>query len=609
MSPATAAEDPITCVQTYLLQAGYAVGEADGKLGKSTIGLGSEFSSVYPELKLPKLNKANAEKWCGILKGEAGQSVLASRLIPVGAPGETVGPGGGLNFNNALVMENYEGFKKVWHDFDRSLWPGRVTIETDPARVHSGAASVRMVLLPGDCGWTTHRDAGEYNDCDHSNERVETNADAVRPGLMYYGFSVMIDPNFLDLVPFDIPWAKSEVNLYQWFQYDSGACFNLQFSTRYKRLDIDTRCASGKYSDVYSKVFLEDSRPGVWHEFVVEANWATDETGYFRVLQNGRMVMNYAGPTTVKAGADYIADHPQIYAYGSDENDTATRQYRTAATAWFDDMMRSTSLADIHSRYKFDDAALADFASAIPVTELDPALIGEPKLFAKGELGRLPLDAIGPQAKLPSDIVSGMKDPVRAGIDNAKAYGLARAVDPAGGPEPALRFEVRPGDCGREGNWDNCEHGQESVWTANSTIMKNGEHYSLAWRTYGAGPRWPYTSGQAVLMEIGQPVADDHLVVTSDGLAFQRANEQPKLLVPAGDLYNIWNSFVWEVVWAKGKEGRMTLTMNGTEVYSYEGPTLPEGQARVGFGLRRDGFKNTYSVVYFQHVALTKVGK
>jgi hypothetical protein len=367
-----AANDAVSCVQDYLSKAGYPIGRVDGQLGKRTLGYAAEFDKVYYLLKLPDLDKETAPVWCEIVSSEAGQAVLATRDLPaINAPEATVGRNGGLNFAHALVKENFSA--PHHHGFEASLRPGRVTVDIEPARVHSGKSSIRMHILTGDCGWTTHRGADEWNDCKpYGNERVETEGDPVRAGKWYYGLSIMLAKNIFDLPGFNQPLAHSEINLYQWYQFDSGACFDIMFNTRLKTLNISSKCSTGKFDDSYLRVLLPDSRPDVWHEFVVEANWATGDDGYFRVLQNGKMVMNYAGPTIVPEGQKQIAEHPQIYRYGSTEYDSATTQYRTATTVWFDDMMRSKTLKPLHAKYDFEDAALSDFASALPISNLHP---------------------------------------------------------------------------------------------------------------------------------------------------------------------------------------------------------------------------------------------
>lgn len=604
--PAIGADDPVSCVQTYLADAGYPVGAIDGKLGKTTTALGREFSQVYPELALPALTAASASDWCMTLELPAARAILANRALPAANAAETIAKRGGLNFSSPLVLENFSGVDGLLHGFTKSLWPGRVTVDTDPARIRTGSGSIRMHLLPGDCGGSTHTGEGQWNDCEHGNTRVDINASATKTPEMFYGVSIMLGQNLFALEPFENSYARSDVNLYQWYQIDSGACFNLMFNTRDKKLAIDVRCSDGVLNDANRKLVLPDTRPDVWHEFVVHANWATDQTGFFRVLQNGKMVMAYDGPTIVKGGRSQIAEHPQIYAYGEGGGETATEQYRTAATVWFDDMIRTRSIDALRNSYTFDDAALTDFASALPIPGLSSE--GDVSLLAEGEADTLPDGAILPGQLIPEVVVSGFNKPKRALLTNSKGYGLTLADDPTGGSSPALRFEVRPGDCGREPSGrDDCELGEESVIATTADLLEDGEHHSISWKSFIQGPKWRFSRDMAILLQLAHPEFDYELVVTSAGLAFGPANEPRRPFTFAHDFYDEWKEFVIDVVWSKGKKGRISLTMNGKVVYEYEGPTLPNGEVRPTFGIRRNGFKNIVSVVYFKDFVLTKL--
>ena len=365
------ADEAVSCVQRHLEKAAYAVGKVDGSLRRNTESQAKSFAETYPELKLTPLSGKTASEWCKILSAEPGQAILATRSIDLTTPKGTLARKGGLNFASALVKENFTGYRGLKHDFEASLLPGRVVIDTDAARVHSGGGSIRMTLLPGDCGLTTHHDKWAWNDCEHGNERVETYADATPAGEWHYGLSLMLGKDIFELPGFTNPWIHSEVNLYQWFQYDSGACFNLMFNTRKKQLDIDIRCPNGTYDDKYLRVFLEDTKPDVWYEFVVSAKWSTGSDGYFRVLQNGRMVMDYTGPTIVPKGRKLVTDHPQIYAYGDDRHHVVW-QYRTPVTVWFDDMIKSKKISQIKKVYAFDEDAFDNQAFVVPVVDLRP---------------------------------------------------------------------------------------------------------------------------------------------------------------------------------------------------------------------------------------------
>ncbi len=265
---------------------------------------------------------------------------------------------GGLNFRSSAVRENLFGVG--WkHGFETSSLPGRVTVDSNADRVRSGETSIRMQILPKDCGWTVHRDSGEWNDCLWGNERVDILATNPLSGKQFYAVSMMLSSDFSKL-PGQTRYMSSDINLFQWYQLDSGACFNLQYNTRRKRLNIDVRCPNAVYDHQGArKNRIELSGPVYdrWHEFVVFANWRADDKGVFRVLHNGNLVMNYAGPTIAKAGQNKVNEAAFIYRYGS-KDEPAWTFYRTPSTVWFDDIIRARSLTKIERRYRFDRASL-----------------------------------------------------------------------------------------------------------------------------------------------------------------------------------------------------------------------------------------------------------
>ena len=370
------ASEPVECVQKYITNAGYDIGKIDGALGRRTYGAAKNFGELYDELPLPALSNATAAEWCAIVSTEAGQEILADRYIPeLNAPADTVGRRGGLNLTHPLVRENYPN-ARLRQGYVASLRPGRVTVETDPARIRSGNSSIRMHAVRGDCGGSTFGGPGAWNDCTGGNSRVETGIEMFNKREAYYALSIMMHENIEGLPGYRNPYPDSDINLYQWFQDHSGACFNMSYNTRIKKLTIDMRCEFGKYGEypvgkARGRVVLSNSDYNVWHEFVIHAKWSAKEDGFFRVLQNGKMVMNYESYTLTPNGQTEVEDHPQIYLYGGDSR-ASWDQYKTPVTVWFDDMMRSTKLSDIQAKYSFDVEEFNNHSAAFLVSRLQP---------------------------------------------------------------------------------------------------------------------------------------------------------------------------------------------------------------------------------------------
>ncbi len=403
---------------------------------------------------------------------------------------------------------------------------------------------------------------------------------------MFYGVSIMLGQTSFALEPFENRSAPIRRQPLQWFQLDSGACFHLMFNTREKKFVIDARCGDGVLSDANRKIILPDARPDAWHEFVVHANWATDDTGFFRVLQNGKMVMAYEGPTIVEAGRAQIAEHPQIYAYGDGGGLSATAQYRTAATVWFDDMIRSPSIDALKDTYSFEDAALTDFDLGLA----DPGAFARRRRVLLAEARGGYFTGRCHSTRSVASRKRGVRLSKRRGVlllSNSKGYGLTLVDDPAGGEQPALRFELRPGDCGQElGGRDDCAAGEKESLSRPSTRSRRESIIRSPGRHSFRGPQWPFSRDMAVLLQLSRNEFDYELVVTSAGPAFGPANEPRRPFTFAHDFYDGWKDFVIDVVWSKGKKGRISLTMNGKMVYKFGGATVPDGPVRPTFGIR-----------------------
>jgi len=271
-------------------------------------------------------------------------------------PKGTVASNGGLKFSHRLVRENFTGLTPQ-HGFAASQRPGRVTVETDPSRVRSGKASIKMNLQPKDCGGSPRGGPNDWNDCTAGNERVDVAFYDDVGGSQIYAMSVMLDQNISRLRG-QPSYMPSNINLYQWFQLDSGACFNIQYNTRSKKMNIDYRCSGGRYGHGRASIV---NLPGpvfdVWHEFVVYAKWSKGNDGSFRVLHNGKLVLNHSGPTLAKKGSETVAEHSFVYRYGNREK-PAWAFYPIASTVWFDDMMRSSRIGTIEKKYDFDRTRL-----------------------------------------------------------------------------------------------------------------------------------------------------------------------------------------------------------------------------------------------------------
>lgn len=267
-------------------------------------------------------------------------SLSAQATLPAG----TVGAAGGLNFDSPLVAESFHGLTPR-HVLAASLLPGRVAVETDPARIRSGQASIRLQVQPGDCGRAIN--GGDPDDCASGNERVELNTGNTG-GLTVYGFSLMLDGDFRN-----INREEPTAYLVQWFQQDAGACFDVHYSGSVDQIFIRNRCvggsfASGTVEDTNLRIPPFDS----WHEYVVLANWSKGTDGLFRVLVDNRLVYSFQGPTLAAEGGDQVSERFMVNRQNGLGRTSGT------TTMWLDDVVTSTSLDAIEQVYAVDRTSL-----------------------------------------------------------------------------------------------------------------------------------------------------------------------------------------------------------------------------------------------------------
>jgi hypothetical protein len=87
--------------------------------------------------------------------------------------------------------------------------------------------------------------------------------------------------------------------------------------------------------------------PGVWHTVVIEANWQSDNTGYFKLWFDGQQVLSKSGiPTTVPVGRE-IEFRVGLYANGWGDQKTNVGGQNTRQV-WYDQIATGTTAADVN---------------------------------------------------------------------------------------------------------------------------------------------------------------------------------------------------------------------------------------------------------------------
>lgn len=95
------ASDAVRCAQSFLNEANFNVGEADGQLGRRSRGQAELLRQYNSSLRLPELSNETAAEWCAFSATEAGQALIERRRVI-----------------DTVAMTDANGPKRLWQAFD-----------------------------------------------------------------------------------------------------------------------------------------------------------------------------------------------------------------------------------------------------------------------------------------------------------------------------------------------------------------------------------------------------------------------------------------------------------------------------------------------------------
>ena len=178
---------------------------------------------------------------------------------------------------------------------------------------------------------------------------------------------------------------------------------------------------------------------------------------------------------------------------------------------------------------------------------------------------------------------------------NDKPHGYAVLADPTGAaPAPLVEcFDVRPGDCGRNRNWDDCAKDRErSELSEKKKDTAAGEHHWYGWSVYlparfadayptkvtlgqfhqvGSHPAWMFEVGPTGYR------LDDHV----------NAGRAAYPLVAASELKGRWHRIEIEAKWSAGRDGVLNVWADGALKVDHKGPTMTAERVYFKYGLYR----------------------
>jgi hypothetical protein len=179
---------------------------------------------------------------------------------------------------------------------------------------------------------------------------------------------------------------------------------------------------------------------------------------------------------------------------------------------------------------------------------------------------------------------------------NTTAYGYSVVPDPTGtAPTPMVeRFEVRPGDCGREPGWSDCDQDRER------------SELSEQFKSTGAGATWwygwslfvpeDYVNVYPTKVALGQFHQEKSHVIwmfQNDRGGYHLDDQalgstrQYYELIPQNDLQGKWHRIEVQTKWSRGGDGFFRVWTDGVRKVNYAGPTMTADKVYFKYGLYR----------------------
>ena len=200
--------------------------------------------------------------------------------------------------------------------------------------------------------------------------------------------------------------------------------------------------------------------------------------------------------------------------------------------------------------------------------------------------------------KLPKDVAFG-NSYFKSLSRNYKKYGM-QVVDkkdghPVRAGQKSIRFEVRPGDCGYNDGWSDCDTDRERHELSGKRV--SGGEWWHSWSIYL--PK-DFVNVHPTKLALGQFHQEKgHVVWMFQNQSFSTAggywvdNGVPgytktlNKILTQDEMIEKWNDILVNVKWSKKDDGFFKVWLNGKQVYSFEGPTKTKAQVYFKFGIYR----------------------
>ncbi|AUG52644.1 polysaccharide lyase [Thalassospira marina] len=282
------------------------------------------------------------------MSGTSRLCVIAGTLLVFGAvtfAGISLRPGQGHANANLPVQKTTVASPDAvdrgnFGPFVRSLndRPYGYQLVADPAIAAGGANAAlaprlveRFEVRPGDCGGDNAIDCGRDRERSELSERGDRNPQG---STYWYRWSLYIPKDFVDVSP-------TKVALGQFHQEGSHPAWMFEVDGAGYHLDDHVTTRKPRYHTLIKGASLR----GRWHDIVVFAHWAKDDSGVLRVWADGSLKFDYQGPTMT---AERVYFKYGLYRSFVSRYQNANETDRVPAqTVYFANVSRAENRADL----------------------------------------------------------------------------------------------------------------------------------------------------------------------------------------------------------------------------------------------------------------------
>lgn len=192
---------------------------------------------------------------------------------------------------------------------------------------------------------------------------------------------------------------------------------------------------------------------------------------------------------------------------------------------------------------------------------------------------------------------------------NTKSYGYMVVDDPTHSAPDALveKFEVRPGDCSKDGGWSDCANDRErSELSEEDKNNYPGDEYWYGWHLYFPDD---YPNVYPTKTALGQFHQDKSHPVwmfqnSSGGYHLDDqvgggGTRRYYTLIDEGNLRGKWHKIEVHARWAKDQNGFFRVWVNGESKVNYQGQTMDAKRLYFKYGVYRSfmsRYKNKFNV-------------